>query len=412
MKNILLLLSYLLIINSYTYSQWLQTNGIPAAPVNCMTVSGNNLYAGITFASTNGIFLSSNNGMDWNGIGLPNRTVNGIAISNEKVFAGTDSGVYVTTNNGTNWTAVSYGLSFKNIKALAFCGTDLYAGSTGIWKSTNFGILWFQTSLTNFPIKTILISGTTIFVGTNNNSIYLSSNNGTTWNNMNLPNQNISSLIITGSDIFAGTLNGVFLTSNYGINWKPVNNGLTYLFINGLVADGNNIFAGGGSVYESTNSGTNWIEKNEGITQPFAVNCFLVSGGYIFVGTTHIGIWRRPLSEFIGIKKISSEIPSGFSLSQNYPNPFNPSTNIKFNIPPFEGGLGGIIGLKVYNILGKEIALLVNEKLQPGVYEIPFSINQFPYFPSSSGIYFYKLEIINNNSKLIFSDTKKMLMIK
>jgi hypothetical protein len=229
---------------------------------------------------------------------------------------------------------------------------------------------------------------------------------------MNLPNQNISSLIITGSDIFAGTLNGVFLTSNYGINWKPVNNGLTYLFINGLVADGNNIFAGGGSVYESTNSGTNWIEKNEGITQPFAVNCFLVSGGYIFVGTTHIGIWRRPLSEFIGIKKISSEIPSGFSLSQNYPNPFNPSTNIKFNIPPFEGGLGGIIGLKVYNILGKEIALLVNEKLQPGVYEIPFSINQFPYFPSSSGIYFYKLEIINNNSKLIFSDTKKMLMIK
>ena len=268
MKNILLLLSYLLIINSYTYSQWLQTNGIPAAPVNCMTVSGNNLYAGITFASTNGIFLSSNSGMDWNGIGLPNRTVNGIAISNEKVFAGTDSGVYVTTNNGTNWTAVSYGLSFKNIKALAFCGTDLYAGSTGIWKSTNFGILWFQTSLTNFPIKTILISGTTILVGTNNNSIYLSSNNGTTWNNMNLPNQNISSLIITGSDIFAGTLNGVFLTSNYGINWKPVNNGLTYLFLNGLVADGNNIFAGGGSVYESTNSGTNWIEKMKVLHNP------------------------------------------------------------------------------------------------------------------------------------------------
>jgi endonuclease I len=95
-----------------------------------------------------------------------------------------------------------------------------------------------------------------------------------------------------------------------------------------------------------------------------------------------------------------------FVLMQNYPNPFNPVTVIKFVIPPFEGGQGGMSVLKVYDVLGQLIATLVNKKLQPGTYEIPFSINQFPDYQLSSGIYFYKLQTGN------FTEVKRMVLLK
>jgi len=101
-----------------------------------------------------------------------------------------------------------------------------------------------------------------------------------------------------------------------------------------------------------------------------------------------------------------NNLPVKFNLSQNYPNPFNPTTKIKFSIPPLEGGKGGMIVLKVYNILGKEIATLVNGKLHPGVYEVPFSIDKFTDYQLSSGVYYYKLEAGE------FSDVKKMILLK
>jgi hypothetical protein len=108
----------------------------------------------------------------------------------------------------------------------------------------------------------------------------------------------------------------------------------------------------------------------------------------------------------IGINKISNEVPSSFKLEQNYPNPFNPTTKIKFDIatnnPPFnKGGQGGLITLKIYDILGREIQTLVNEKLNPGTYEVTFDGSNL-----ASGIYFYQLKSGN------FIETKKMLLIK
>jgi hypothetical protein len=101
------------------------------------------------------------------------------------------------------------------------------------------------------------------------------------------------------------------------------------------------------------------------------------------------------------IKSINSTLPDNYCLFQNYPNPFNPSTIIKFQIKDFE-----FVVLKVCDILGKEIATLVNEKLQPGVYEIPFSILQSTGNQLSSGVYFYTLETTG------YKDTKRMLLIK
>jgi len=98
----------------------------------------------------------------------------------------------------------------------------------------------------------------------------------------------------------------------------------------------------------------------------------------------------------VGINQLSSLVPDKFSLYQNYPNPFNPTTNIKFDIIK-SGGVKVI----VYNALGKEVNVLLNENLSPGTYKVDFDGAGF-----ASGIYYYK--IVTGE----FTDVKKMLLIK
>jgi hypothetical protein len=111
--------------------------------------------------------------------------------------------------------------------------------------------------------------------------------------------------------------------------------------------------------------------------------------------------------EYSDVVEVDVEnIPSQFSLEQNYPNPFNPSTKIKFTIPhtdnPLPGGArGGLVTLKVYNLLGNEIATLVNEEKSSGEYEVTFDASGL-----ASGTYFYKLEAGT------FSQVKKMILTK
>ena len=102
--------------------------------------------------------------------------------------------------------------------------------------------------------------------------------------------------------------------------------------------------------------------------------------------------------ERTNINSVSEQIASvkGFELYQNYPNPFNPTTIIKFRISDF-----GFVNLKVYDILGNEIATLVNEEKLPGSYEISFDGSDLP-----SGVYFYQL--ITSD----FVQTKKMILLK
>lgn len=115
-----------------------------------------------------------------------------------------------------------------------------------------------------------------------------------------------------------------------------------------------------------------------------------------------IGVYGGPGSfllsgtSVIGIQNINSNKPEGFLLYQNYPNPFNPNTNIKFKVESYK-----VIKLTVFDILGKEVVTLVNQKLQPGTYEVNFNGDNL-----SSGIYIYK--IISAG----LSEEKKMLLIK
>lgn len=110
----------------------------------------------------------------------------------------------------------------------------------------------------------------------------------------------------------------------------------------------------------------------------------------------------------IGIQKNTNNVPDRFTLYQNYPNPFNPKTKIKFTIP-LTSPVGGkqLVKLTLYDVLGKEVGVLLNKQLVPGSYEIEFDGSNI-----ASGIYFYKLTVINEKSEILFSHTRKMVLIK
>ncbi len=114
------------------------------------------------------------------------------------------------------------------------------------------------------------------------------------------------------------------------------------------------------------------------------------SGDALVVG---FGIDVVPLTG--GIGKIT-EVPQYYQLEQNYPNPFNPTTRINFSIQET-----GFVTLKVFDLLGKEVAILVNENKSPGYYSLEFDASNL-----SGGVYFYTIQVNG------FSDTKKMLLVK
>ncbi len=103
-----------------------------------------------------------------------------------------------------------------------------------------------------------------------------------------------------------------------------------------------------------------------------------------------------------------SDLPENFELSQNYPNPFNPTTTIKYSIPAnagietqFTEPSGDFASLRIYNVLGEEVATLVNEKQSAGTYAVKFNASHLP-----SGVYFYTLRVGD------FVATKKMILLK
>lgn len=120
------------------------------------------------------------------------------------------------------------------------------------------------------------------------------------------------------------------------------------------------------------------------------------TSSFVPSSTSQWGTFGCRFGTATGVEPISNITPNKFELIQNYPNPFNPTTNIKYNIAK-----SGFVTLKVYDILGKEVASLVNTNLKAGQYELNFNAGSL-----SSGVYFYKLTAEN------FTDVKKMMVIK
>ena len=101
------------------------------------------------------------------------------------------------------------------------------------------------------------------------------------------------------------------------------------------------------------------------------------------------------------IEEIELKQPSNFYLTQNYPNPFNPVTKIKFEIPGQARNDNTLVTLKIYDLLGREIATLINEEKPAGKYEVEFNATNLP-----SGIYFYRIQAGD------FIKTRKMVLLR
>ena len=380
-------------------AQWVQTNS--PANVYCFTISGTNVFAG----TDDGVFLSSNNGTSWTAAnsGLADTLVLSLAATGANLFAGSASGgVFFSTSNGTSWTVANSGLPKTTVYSLAVSGTNLFAGAeNGVFLSTNIGTSWTEvdSGLTDTYVNCLSVSGANLFAGTMGGGVFLSTNNGTTWTAVNTGlTGGVYSLAVSGKNLFAGGSDGVFLSTNNGTSWTAVNNGLTDHYLKALAMSSANLFAGtNAGVFLSTNNGASWTAVNEGLMWTGGSGTLEVSGANLLLGTCFRGIWRRALSEMITmVNVVSGDVPTIFRLEQNYPNPFNPNSEIRYQISEFR-----IVKLSVYDLLGREVSVLVNEQKAPGSYSVTFDGTGL-----SSGVYVYRLTAGD------FVATKRLLLLK
>jgi len=237
-----------------------------------------------------------------------------------------------------------------------------YNNSSNQWETPDLSILPSNIRVTDFDNGS---SPGRVFMtisGTNTARVFRSANNGANWTNItgNLPALINTSCILADKSndeiIYVGSDFGVFVTGNGGVNW--------YNFAGGLPS-------------------VCYVKDME----------FAAGNNFIYAATYGRGVWKSSI--LIGIKNISQAAES-FSLSQNYPNPFNPVTNIKFSLPK-----SAHIKLTVYDVTGKEVAVLVNEIKKSGGYEVDFDASNL-----ASGVYFYQLKSDN------FYSFKKMVLVK
>jgi photosystem II stability/assembly factor-like uncharacterized protein len=233
--------------------------------------------------------------------------------------------------------------------------------------------------------------------------------------------------IVGDSGVILSTING-------GVNWLPQTSGTTRNLYSVHFTDQNTGWVVGevGTILMTADGGTTWTSQTSGTTEDLRSVHFIDNNGWavgdegtilkVSNGTSQTSGTTKDLRSvyftdnitgwvvgedgtilhtanggvtFIEEEKID-EIPADYNLNQNYPNPFNPSTKILYTIINRQ-----FVSLKVYDVLGNEVATLVNEEKSAGTYEVEWNATGLP-----SGVYFYQLKIQG------FVETKKMILMK
>jgi len=369
----------------------------------------------------NYIYKTTNSGINWTPFNLGLQIYNGVNnimfLNQNTEYAGIDGGqIAKTTNCGLNWVITQtvtndhlYGMSFPSVDT----GYAVTKWGSSV-KSTNAGIDWtYLSSESERAYEDVIFSNnSTGYIGgyahdSDKAIIKRTQNGGNIWINMFLDSMTIINDLCLSPDnsLFAA---GYFLNnSDYnGVIYRTTNSGQTWLFnrfpnrissihfpseLIGYASGDNNI------MYKTTNGGENWFAT-------YCVNYYSSYGLYFLDNDTGYAV--SPNGQIIktssgggvliSVEPQSYVVPRTYNLYQNYPNPFNPVTKIKFDIPKAMNA-----SLRIYDILGREIAVIVNDFLIPGTYEFDFNGSDLP-----SGVYFYMLGGEG------FTESKKMILLK
>lgn len=320
-----------------------------------------------------------------------------------------------TTSGGESWNINNsptllhlYDIEFKNYPVGWIAGGDIFSPGK-LFKTTNGGGTWIaETSISLPPAGDYELQFTSKDIGwimSSNHTVgglqrlYRTTDGGANWDILLSNNSDtvfVSMYFINDSTGWISTYQKIFHTTNGGIDWERFE--APSIFNSIHFSDSSKGWGGAstGEIYYTTDEGRNWEAQNSPMDNP--INKLFFYGdnygwaiGFLgnIIHTSNGGI---SLLDF----NVVNTYPDDFILYQNYPNPFNPTTKIKFEI-----STSSVITLKIYDILGRELKVLITAYKTYGKHEIVFDGSEFP-----SGVYFYKLQTGN------YLQTRKMILIK
>jgi photosystem II stability/assembly factor-like uncharacterized protein len=410
MKKLLIFL-YIILLSPVVFSQsgWIAQNSGTFENLNAIQfLDGNTGWvvgnAGVVLKTTNGgnNWVMINTGYTYNYYCLQ-------IFSSSVIYVGTTNRKYLkSSDGGQTWSLMNSGVTPgpESITSLYFfdAQTGYVLFNPWICKTTNSGQNWYtdyMDGVLNFYFIPGMQNGYGVYIdGSSSSGFIKTTGNGWSRNSIVIGSSNVYNavhFISTTVGTVAGNSGKIYKTSDGGNNWVALLSNTTKnlkaiistnLLKNWAVGEQ-------GTILNTTNGGSFWATQVSGTTNNLNSVYFAMTSTTGWISGDN-GTILKTTNGGVGIMKISSEIPTSYKLYNNYPNPFNPSTNIKFQIKDSR-----FTTLKIYDILGKEIERLVNEKLSPGTYSIDWNATQYP-----SGIYFYRLQSEN------FTDVKRMMFVK
>jgi len=320
-------------------------------------------------------------------------------LNENEGYAGGQSGfIYRTTNGGDKW--IFHGTITTTLSDITFppqpADTGYACGDNGkIYKVHSFGVISMTSNVGTTNMTSITFP--TAEEGWSCGGQVIIHYIGGTWNGDQTYTSGWYSDVYFVNNTQGWAVGNKIIHTLDGQNWiTQVNHdslisGLWDIF---FLNENEGWFVGNiGQIQHTTNGGDSWTREFENYTNTFltAVQFTISNNGYISGNEKTL----LKYGEITSVKN-GEDLPTEYSLSQNYPNPFNPTTTIKYQIPELS-----FITLKLFDVLGSEIATLVNEEKPIGNYEVEFNGSKL-----TSGIYFYRLQAGN------FIETKKMVLVK